>query len=145
MLKAVLDTNVLVSGLIKRWRGGIPDQIIRQADKFQLCLSEEILEDTHRVLHYPRIQKKYHLSEERIEEYLNDLRSIIFFVKDVPFLDVIKDDPDDNMVLACAVKANADYIVSGDPHLKKLEQYRGIKIVSPRKFLKILEELHHSR
>lgn len=52
-IKAVLDTNVLVSGLIKRRRGGIPDQIIRQTAKYQLCLSEEIFEETHRVLHYP--------------------------------------------------------------------------------------------
>lgn len=139
MLKAVLDTNVLVSGLIKRWRGGIPDQVIRQAGKFQLCLSKEILEDTHRVLHYPRIRKKYHLSEDLIEEYVNDLRSIAFLIEDVPSLDIIQDDPDDNIVIACAVKADADYIVSGDPHLKKLKEYQDIKIVSPREFLKILE------
>lgn len=44
---------------------------------------------------------------------------------------VIIDDPDDDAVLACAVAAKADLVVSGDPHLVKLVQYEGIPIVAP--------------
>jgi uncharacterized protein len=43
----------------------------------------------------------------------------------------IIDDPDDDAVLACAVAAKADLVVSGDPHLLKLGQYEGVPIVTP--------------
>ena len=44
---------------------------------------------------------------------------------------VVIDDPDDDAVLACAVAATADLVVSGDPHLLKLEAYQGVPIVTP--------------
>lgn len=138
MRKAVLDTNVLISGLLKRGRSGIPDQILRYIARFQLFLSEEILEETDRVLHYPRIQKKHNLSDEDIHSYIQYLRSIAIIATDLPTVTVAAD-PDDNIVLACALKAQADYIVSGDPHLKKLKEYQGIQIVPPVEFLKLLE------
>lgn len=139
MLKAVLDTNVLVSGLLKRGRGGVPDQILRRLEKYQLFCAKEILEETRRVLHYPRIQKKHRLTDEEIRQYLTYLRSVAVLVEDLPALEVIHEDPDDNVILACAVKAKADYLVSGDPHLKRLRTYRGVRIVSPAEFLKILQ------
>jgi predicted nucleic acid-binding protein len=51
----------------------------------------------------------------------------------------IRDDPDDDAVLACAVAAKADLVVSGDPHLVKLEQYEGIPIVGPAEAVKRLD------
>ncbi|MBI3460427.1 putative toxin-antitoxin system toxin component, PIN family [Candidatus Acetothermia bacterium] len=138
MQSAVLDTNVLVSGLLKRRRGGIPDQILRQISKFRLCLSEDILKETNRVLHYPRIQRKFQLTKEVIQEYLTYLRSIAVWVENIPPLEVIKEDPTDNAVLACAVHAQVDYIVSGDAHLKKLKNYQGIQIIAPAEFLQLL-------
>jgi putative PIN family toxin of toxin-antitoxin system len=138
MHKAVLDTNVLVSGLLKRRRGGIPDQILRRVENFRLFLAEEILGETYRVLHYPRIQKRYRLTEREIQDYLTYLRSIATMVTNLPTLTVVTEDPDDNTILACAVKAQADYIVSGDPHLRDLIAYEGITIVSPAEFLKLI-------
>jgi predicted nucleic acid-binding protein len=52
---------------------------------------------------------------------------------------VIAEDPDDNRVLECAVKGGAELIVSGDRHLLKLAQYRGIAIVTVRQFLESAE------
>ncbi len=139
MLKAVLDTNVLVSGLLKRDQGGIPDQILRSSSKYQIYLCEEILEEANLVFHYPRIQKKRGLSDEVIADYLGYLRTISVIVSDLPIIKVTRD-PDDNIIIACAVKAGAHYIISGDPHLKELEFYRDIKIVAPVKFLNVLNE-----
>ena len=53
-------------------------------------------------------------------------------------LEEIKDDPDDNKILECAVAAAADYIISGDDHLLKHKELRGIKIVSPAEFVKLM-------
>lgn len=53
-------------------------------------------------------------------------------------IEVIKEDPSDNKFLECAIEAHADYIISGDKHLKKLVEFEGIKIIDARKFLNIL-------
>lgn len=139
MPSVVFDSNVLVSGLLKRHRGGVPDQIIRQPEKYELHLAEEILSETRRVLHYPRIQKKAQLSEEEIDEYLDDLRSIATLHTNLPDVDVIAADPDDNLILACALAADADYIISGDPHLTDLGEYEDIQVIRPAAFLEMLK------
>lgn len=53
-------------------------------------------------------------------------------------LDVIKSDPDDNKILECAVACGAEYLVSGDAHLLGLKEYTGIKIITPKAALDIL-------
>ena len=50
-------------------------------------------------------------------------------------IEIIKDDPDDNKFIECAVTNNADYIISGDNHLLNLREYENIKILSPKEFL----------
>lgn len=47
----------------------------------------------------------------------------------------VKADPKDNMILSCAVEGGADFIVSGDEHLKALKVYEGIRILEPARFL----------
>jgi predicted nucleic acid-binding protein len=51
----------------------------------------------------------------------------------------IKNDPADNKFIACAISLHAEYIVSGDPHLKRMGRIEGVEIVSPREMLKLLE------
>jgi hypothetical protein len=55
-------------------------------------------------------------------------------------VDVIREDPSDNMFLECTIEAGVDYLISGDRHLKKLESFQGIQIVSPREYLSRLRE-----
>ena len=141
MIKAVLDTNVLVSALIMRGHDGISDQIIRRVEAFWLILSEEILTEVNEVLRYDRLFKKYHLTEEIIRAYLLYLRQIGTVLVDLPKVKAIKDDPSDNRILACALAARAKYIVSGDTHLKDLRVFRGIKIMTPAQFLAELRGL----
>ena len=135
MVKVVLDTNVYVSGLIKR--GSKPDRVLRRVESYHLFCCEEILREIERVLRYPRIKGKYGLSEEEIERYLVYIRSIATVVGCLPEVRVIDEDPADNIILACAESAGADYIVSGDRHLRKLREYKGIRILSPAEFLEI--------
>ena len=60
--------------------------------------------------------------------------SIVEVVQDLPIEPVVKRDPDDDRILACAAVAQADWIVSGDDHLLSLKRYRDIPIVTPRQF-----------
>lgn len=50
-------------------------------------------------------------------------------------INIIKDDPDDNKILECAVEGKVNYIVSGDKHLLRVRAYQGIKIITPREFM----------
>jgi putative PIN family toxin of toxin-antitoxin system len=139
MLKAVLDTNILVSAFLKH--EGINSKVLLAGkDRYQLYLSEDILEETSRVLlTYERIRKKYHYTDDEALEYLATLRVVAReVIKKLPKIRVIERDPKDNPVLACALKVKADYIVSKDDHLKDLKEYRGIRIVSSQEFLGLL-------
>jgi len=136
LIRAVLDTNVIVSGILKE--DSVPGQLLKtflEEDKFLLVTSLEILKEIALVLRYPKIQKIHGWSEEKIKTFLLKLLAVSFLTEGEISVEVIKDDPDDNKFLSCALEAKADYIVTGDAHLKKLGEYKGIKIITPRSFI----------
>ena len=131
MLRAVLDTNVIVSALILR---GSTTRLadLWQEKKFLPLVSKEILEEYFRVLAYP----KFRLLTEEIKELVE--RQFIAFAEPVEVKEVqkvISEDPSDDIFLACAVSGKAQYLVSGDQHLLTHKSYKGIPIVSVSVFL----------
>jgi putative PIN family toxin of toxin-antitoxin system len=139
MIRAVLDANIFVSSLIEP--RGNPARIFRgliENQSFELVLSPPILEEIRRVLKYPRLRKHLASDSEEIEEYLLSLGLIATLVEGKRQLQAIEEDPEDDKYLACALEASADYIVSGDEHLLAIEEYEGIRIVSPQEFVKII-------
>jgi hypothetical protein len=139
MLRAVLDTNVIVSGVIKE--GGIPGQLLKaflKEDKFLLVTSLDILKEVASVLRYQKIRKIHGWSNERIEAFLLQLFSVSIITEGKIKVEVIKDDPKDTMFLSSAVEGKADFIVSGDAHLKDLGEYKGVKVITPRSFKEII-------
>lgn len=141
MVKAVLDSNVIVSALLVSQ--GKPAQIIGYARSgvFRCVLSNEILQEVRRIVHRKHIQKKYNLPEEKIEELLGALQEISMWVTIQAVENIITNDPPDNLVLACAIEGNADYLVSGNLHFLNLRKHRNVKMVSPAEFLDILAKL----
>ncbi len=139
MIRACVDTNVLVSGLISS--SGAPHAILEawRSREFILVTSPGILRETETVLNYPRIKTKYQLKQRHIEDFLSLLRKYSVTVPGRLVPDVIVEDPQDNMVLACASEGEVHYIVSGDQHLRKLRSYLGIRIVPPAEFVEILD------
>ena len=137
-MKAVLDTSVLAAAFLKR--GGVNDQVVQAGRKnYEICLSEAILAELERVLlTYPRIRKRYPYTDADVTEFVSRLREVSRVISRWPEIKVIKEDPADDMVLACALAVKADYIVSKDAHLKDLGEYKGIKIVSTDEFLTLL-------
>jgi putative PIN family toxin of toxin-antitoxin system len=133
--KAILDTSVMVSvafakeGLAKELRDMIADEA------FALVISKEILAELYRVLHYPRIRKQFQPSEEDIDEFIGLILEKSILTSGSYSLHRIKDDAADDMFLACAMEAEADFIVSRDPHLRNLKQFRGTKIIDVRGFI----------
>ncbi|MDP3014590.1 MAG: putative toxin-antitoxin system toxin component, PIN family [Candidatus Subteraquimicrobiales bacterium] len=140
MLKAVLDTNVIVSGTISS--SGAPYEVLEawRYREFTLIASEKIIEEVERVFEYPRIKNDYNLDSKLINKILVCLKKYSVITSGKLELDVIKDDPTDNMFLSCAEEDGADFIVSGDEHLLNLRIYKGIQIITPQQFLKVLKE-----
>jgi hypothetical protein len=135
MLRIVPDVNVLVSSAL--YIHG-PSGRIRTAwhrGELALITTASIIADVDNVLHRPHILRKYPLTEELIQEFLTTLRKRTITMPARLDLRVVLDDPDDDVIIVAAVEAQADYIVSGDPHLKDLESYAGIPILPPADFV----------
>lgn len=135
MPKVVLDTNVLVSAL---HFGGRPRELLDLArhGHFELFLSSFILKETERVL-----SEKFHWEQKILNLALSKLRSIARVVEPQDTVNVIREKIDDNRILECALAANADFLVSGDTrHILPLKEFRGIQIVRPTEFLKLLTQ-----
>lgn len=135
MIRACLDTNVLISGIITS--SGAPCDILSALKKreFILITSDKILTEIKKVLNYPKIKKNYNLAPEQIKRFLAVLSKYSFKTEGELDLMVIEDDSDDNKFLACAIEGGANFIVSGDVHLKSLRSYQGIEIITPKEFV----------
>ncbi len=116
MKRVVIDTNVLVSGLLF---GGPPGKLVTQwkSGKIQPLCSKEMVEEYLRVLAYPKFQ----LTESDID-FLSTHEILPFFhiLKVKPGKPFVVADPSDDKFIWCAMQGNAEVIVSGDIHLLKL-------------------------
>jgi putative PIN family toxin of toxin-antitoxin system len=130
-MKVVIDTNIFVSSFF----GGNPRKIIDlwKEGKIILCLSKDILDEYVDVLQ--RVGLK---DENEIEELLSLFaRGLnILFTTKTPQIRAVKDDPEDDKFIECAVALKAEIIITGDKALKTMGEYMGIKILSPQQFLK---------
>jgi len=131
-MRVVIDTNIFVSSFF----GGNPRKIIDlwKNEKITLCLSNAIFDEYIDVLH--RIGMK---DEDELEELLSLFSrgfSILFTTK-TPKIKIIKDDPDDDKFIECAVALKANAIITGDREILAIKEFMGIKILTPRQFLEI--------
>ena len=132
-MKVVLDTNVLISAIMF---GGKSREVLEMgiSGKIKISLSQDILKELAGVL----VGRKFRASVTFVQQTIHELSEIAELVIVREEIKAIKNDPDDNRILECAVSAKADYIVSGDSDLLSLEHFRKIKILSPSDFLLIL-------
>jgi uncharacterized protein len=136
-INAVLDTNIYISSVF--WIGN-PHKIIELAldDKIDVYTSPEILTELEKVL-----KRDFLEDYEFIERQIALILEFSKIVKPERKLDIVKEDPKDNMIVECAVTAKAEYIVTGDPHLLNLKEVYGIKIVKPKEYLEIFRNQKH--
>ena len=137
-IRAVIDTNVLVSGIISP--KGAPRKILDLAKNeiFKVISSASINHEILNVLHRDYIYTKYNLAEKIIDDISAFLYEGSILTEDQYAVSKVKKDPEDNKFIACALEGEADYIISGDDHLLRLKHYRGVQIVDARDFLKVL-------
>lgn len=135
MKKAVVDTNVFVSGVIKEESPSGNLIKLWKESRFILVTSPEIIGEIVKVLDYPKIRKKYHVGKNQVKALLDRIYLKSEIVEGTYSLEKLKD-ATDNMFLACAYEGNADYVVSGDKELLRLKHFYGIQIVGVTGFLK---------
>jgi putative PIN family toxin of toxin-antitoxin system len=134
-LRAVIDTNLFISGLFARDSLSAQLQDLWINQEFELITSVEIIKEISRVLNYPRIQERFKPREENIRRFFRLIFRKAVISKDIYQTDRIVADPTDNKFLACALEKKADYIVSRDPHLRNLKHFHGIQIVDATTFI----------
>jgi len=87
------------------------------------------------VIHYPRILKQFKPSKEEVDEFIGMVMEKSLIVRGSYSTKKITDDPSDNIFLACAMEAKADYIISRDPHLRNLKHFHGVNIIDVKAFV----------
>ena len=139
MLRVVLDANQFVSSLLVKV--GLPAQALDawRAGAYQLIVSPAILVEVEHTLGYERIQRKYAVTPLDVQRLTQELvNSALVVAGLVDVAGAVPEDPDDEIVLACAVDGDANLIISGDRHLLDLGSYRNIPILTVRAFLERL-------
>ena len=133
-MRIVLDTNVVVSGLL--WRGA-PARVVFCAETgaIRLFSSAALLAELEGVL----VRKQFQAPLRRLgigwHELLRRFSEQVTVVVAPAIPPTIAADSDDDAVLACAVGARADAIVSGDAHLLSLKAFEAIPILTPTELL----------
>jgi putative PIN family toxin of toxin-antitoxin system len=135
-IRAVIDTNLFISGLIAEQGYTFQLQELWISGAFELVVSEKILEEIRKTLLKPHLHKKPFFLKGEENEIIELIRERALIVtQDRYQTDKIKKDQSDNKFLACALEAQADYIVSGDKHLLELKHFHGIQLVDAKTFV----------
>jgi putative PIN family toxin of toxin-antitoxin system len=138
-MRAVVDTNVIVSASLIR--NGNEDRVLRawQRDAFDLVVSPQILEELGRALFYERIRERRWMTDADVVEFLEAVAAASVLVPGRRRVRASRD-PDDDKFLAAALEARAAFVVSGDRDLLAMKRFRGVRIVRPATFLRVLRD-----
>ena len=129
-LKVVFDTNVLISATL--WDNSVSQKLLFQLIEGEIPIysSLEILEEYQKVL-----KRDFEYSNQEIIEIVEKVLQFVSLVISNERVNIVKEDPEDNKILECAIESKSNYIFTYDKHLLKLKEYNNIKIIKPNDFL----------
>ena len=136
-MRIVADTNTVVSGLL--WSGP-PQQLINAARAKQIAFysSVALIAEFAEVIGREQFAKRLRAAKLSATELVTDYARLAKLVIPADISPTVAGDPDDDQVLACALAARADAIVSGDKRLRNLKAYHGIPIVGAAEALTLI-------
>lgn len=136
MTRVVLDTNVLISATISP--NGAPRRIVEawELEQFEVLTCPGLISEFERALSYTRVKLRF--SEESARAVITAVRELPALFDDPLIVPDVIADADDNLLLALAADAEADYLVTGDKLLLAVGTYERTQILTPREFLEVL-------
>lgn len=132
-MKVVLDTNVIISGLLWKAHTRVLFDLIDEG-RIQLCLTFQIIKEIERVLNYSHIKRQLNSIDLTVAEIIGYLLQVSHIYPDTE-IDVDILDQSDKIFLAAAQVSNAQYLITGDKHLLTIESFQETKIIQPREFI----------
>jgi len=135
MLTVVLDTNILISAFLTP--RGESDEIVRRAKGEMLYLSPFIFVEIESNLRSPRLRKKYRYTIPDVKKYVRSLYGASRMINPTQIPQVCSDE-DDNHVMACAIEAQAEYLVTRNTK-DFPRSYAGVTVITPKEFLSIVK------
>lgn len=144
MIKALFDTNVLVSGFASfKHPTRPPAQLLHllQAGFFDLCVSELIIAEVKKTLDVNYFKRR--IKPEDIDEATTLLSEECMVIPITTLVKGVATHAEDDLVISAAVSGKVNYLITGDKHLlsKVGNSYRGVALTTPNDFLKILQQV----
>lgn len=133
-MKIVFDTNIYISAFVIP--GGNAEKAYLHAidADFALCTSLAILTELAQ-----KLEEKFGWEKQKIMQLITSISHVATLLKITSWLHLLSDEPD-NRILECALKASADFVVTGDKHLLTLRNYENFEIISLATFLSMLHQ-----
>ncbi len=133
-MRVVVDVNIWISALL--W-GGVPDKVVilAQEQTITIFASDALFLELETTLRRPKFQSKIQSLNLNLEDVIDATKDVLEFCPTISIDAPQLRDPKDTVVLAAAVAANAEAIVTGDLDLLVLIEFNGIPILTPQDFL----------
>ena len=141
MLRVVLDANVVVSAFIRPdgARGQVLERVLRGGDAIRAVVSPAILAEYRSALAYPKVLRRLELPRDDVSVLVDALAMLSDVVPGERIVQVVAADPEDDKYLGAALEGRAAFVVSGDRHLTDGGAYAGVRVITPRAFLDLME------
>jgi putative PIN family toxin of toxin-antitoxin system len=131
----IFDTNILISAWLSKNSPPFSCLSLAKTKAVSSVTCQEILDELSE-----KLLQKFQISERGLREYIAEIRQISSIVAIAKQLRAVPNDPDDDMIIECAIAGNATHIITGDKHLLSLVEYQNIQIVKAIDFLNLLRE-----
>lgn len=128
--RVVFDTNILISALLSPTGAPFRCVALAKTGVMQSVTCAEILDEFAE-----KLQSKFGFDLARAQEAANEISACSETIRISGTLHIMKDDPDDDAVIECALVGNATVLLSGDKHLKAIDSYQSVKVMSAQEFL----------
>jgi len=131
-LRIVLDTNIYISAAII---GRVCEEILKicRLSSLELFTNKDIIIEIE-----TKLKDKFFWNDQQISLFMENILEFCNAIEVSEKIIHLKDDPDDDKILECAISSRCKYIVSGDKHLINLKSFRNIKILNPAEFLLLI-------
>jgi len=120
------DTNVLLSATL--WNGSVAQKLLFDLIRREIKIysSTEILSEYQKIL-----KRDFDFSHEEISEVMGKVLAFVTLVNSQMKINIVKEDPDDDKIIECAIESHSKYIITYDKHLLNFKEHLGIRIIRP--------------